>query len=154
MLRALRDLGRWWFLWATAGARPYATLTPRTSSRRFLDSGLFARSSKKEDVLPCPHFYSALSPRDAQHVTPPSLAPSGLTSAPRGLNWSHLTQAPDPRANPQGKDKLLNNYINFYSTRPSFKEQFRLNTREATNLQSIINTFSEATQGACNIPAP
>ena len=100
-------------------------------------------------MLPCPHFYSTPGPREAQHVTPPPLAPSGLTSALRGLNWSHLTQAPEPRANPQGKDKLLNNYINFYTIRLSFKGQFRLNTREATNLQSIINTFSEATQGAC-----
>ena len=30
VLRALRDLGRWWFSWATAGVRPCATRTPRT----------------------------------------------------------------------------------------------------------------------------
>ena len=38
VFRALRNLGRWWFLWATAGARPCATFTPRTSSRRFFST--------------------------------------------------------------------------------------------------------------------
>ena len=35
VLRALRDLERWWFSWATAGVRPCVTLTPRTPQDAF-----------------------------------------------------------------------------------------------------------------------
>ena len=60
------------------------------SSRRFSSTLTCSLApAKEDDVLPCPHFYSAPSPRDAQHVTPPPLAPSGLTSATRGLSWNH-----------------------------------------------------------------
>ena len=35
VLRALRDLGRWWFSWATAGVRPLRNSNSSNSLRRF-----------------------------------------------------------------------------------------------------------------------
>ena len=65
VLRALRVLGRWWFSWATAGARPCATLNSSNSSRRFSSTLTCSLApAKEDDVLPCPHFYSAPSPRE------------------------------------------------------------------------------------------
>ena len=90
VLRALRVLGRWWFSWATAGGTTLRNSNSSNSSRRFSSTLTCSLApAKEDDVLPCPHFYSAPSSRDAQHVTPPPLAPSGLTSATRGLSWNH-----------------------------------------------------------------
>ena len=86
VLRALRDLGRSWFSWATAGVRPCATLTPRTSSRRF--SSTLACSltpAKKGRCAPVSPLF--IPPR--AHVMPPPLVPSGLASATRGLSWKY-----------------------------------------------------------------
>ena len=95
--------GRWWFLWATAGARPYATQTLELLSRRFLFRLAYSLTpAKKEEVPPRPRLYSALSPRDAWHVTPSHWFPRSDVD-PREPGQGHLTQAPEPRANPQGK---------------------------------------------------
>ena len=95
--------GRWWFLWATAGARPYATQTLELLSRRFLFRLAYSLApAKKEEVPPRPRLYSALSPRDAWHVTPSHWFPRSDVD-PREPGQGHLTQAPEPRANPQGK---------------------------------------------------
>ena len=90
-----------------SGARPYATQTLELFSRRFpFRLACSLAPAKKEEVLPRPHLYSALSPRDAQHVTPSHWLPRSDVSL-REPNQSHLTQAPEPRANPQGKDNPL-----------------------------------------------
>ena len=52
VFRALRNLGRWWFLWATAGARPYATLIFDPSVNASSTLALFAHSSKKGRCAP------------------------------------------------------------------------------------------------------
>ena len=52
VLGALFDLRRWWFWWATAGARPYATLIFDLSPNDFSTLALFARSSKKGRCAP------------------------------------------------------------------------------------------------------
>ena len=103
VLRALRDLGRWWFSWATAGARSYATLFFRTFSRRFLRR-LLVRSLQQKRKM-CSRVPTYIAPW--AHVMPstwrlPHWLPRSDVS-PRELNQSHLTQAPEPRANPQGK---------------------------------------------------
>ena len=65
VLRALRDLGRWWFSWATAGARPYATPTLELFSRRFFD--LLVRSLQQKRKM-CSRVPTYIAPR--AHVMP------------------------------------------------------------------------------------
>ena len=104
--------------------------TLRNSNSRTLLQTLFFRlacslaPAKKEEVPPRPHLYSALSPRDAWHVTPSHWLPRSDVD-PREPSQSHLMQAPEPRANPRGKDNplawyrkkdnLLSRYIDFYA---------------------------------------
>ena len=96
VLRALRDLGRWWFSWATAGVRPCATRTPRTPKTLSSALSCSLAPAQKVDGLLGPHFYSALSSRDAKHVTPPHWSPRGWRQ-PRGdlaVNINASAQAP------------------------------------------------------------
>ena len=62
--------------------------------------------AKKEEVPPRRRLYSALSSRDARHVPPSHWFPRSDVD-PRELGPGQLTQASEPRANPQGKDNLL-----------------------------------------------
>ena len=93
-------------------------------SRRFLFRlACSLAPAKKEEVPPRPRLYSALSPRDAWHVTPSHWFPRSDVDL-REPGQGYLTQAPEPRANPQGKDNplsryrekdnLLSRYIDFY----------------------------------------
>ena len=62
--------------------------------------------AKKEEVPPRRRLYSALSSRDARHVPPSHWLPRSDVD-PRELGPGQLTQASEPRANPQGKDNPL-----------------------------------------------
>ena len=66
VLRALRDLGRW--LGSPGrqqGVQPCATQTRRTPKTFFSALSCSLAPAQKVDGLPGPHFYSALSSRDA-----------------------------------------------------------------------------------------
>ena len=65
--------------------------------------------AKKEEVPPRRRLNSALSSRDAWHVPPSHWFPRSDVD-PRELGPGQLTQAPEPRANPQGKDNPLSRY--------------------------------------------
>ena len=62
--------------------------------------------AKKEEVPPRRRLYSALSSRDARQVPPSHWLPRS-DADPRELGPGQLTQASEPRANPQGKDNPL-----------------------------------------------
>ena len=106
--------GRWWFLWETAGARPCAT---QTFELFFFDAFFFfyfrlaysLAPAQKEEVSLRRRLNSALSSRDAWPVPLSHWFPRSDVD-PRELGPGQLTQAPEPRANPQGKDNPLSWY--------------------------------------------
>ena len=105
--------GRWWFLWETVGARPCAT---QTFELFFFDAffSIFRLAyslapAKKEEVPLRLRLNSALSSRDAWPVPLSHWFPRSDVD-PRELGPGQLTQAPEPRANPQGKDNPLSWY--------------------------------------------
>ena len=65
--------------------------------------------AKKEEVPPRRRLNSALSSRDAWPVPLSHWFPRSDVD-PRELGPGQLTQAPEPRANPQGKDNPLSWY--------------------------------------------
>ena len=80
----------------------------RSFCKRFLDA-CFVRLLQQKRKM-CSRVPTYIAPQatwcpacDASHI-----GSFGLTSARGSLTTAHLTQAPEPRANPQGKDKLLN----------------------------------------------
>ena len=66
VLRALRVLGRWWFSWATAGARPCVTLTPPTLPDAF--PRLWIVRSLQQKRTMCSRVPTFIAPR--AHVMP------------------------------------------------------------------------------------
>ena len=68
---------------------------------------LFARSSKKGRSAPRRRLNSTLGSRDAWPVPLSHWFPRSDVD-PRELGPGQLTQAPEPRANPQDKDNPLN----------------------------------------------
>ena len=102
--------GRWWFLWETTGARPCATQTFELFDAFSIFRLAYSLApAKKEEVPPRRRLNSALSSRDAWPVPLSHWFPRSDVG-PRELGPGQLTQAPEPRANPQGKDNSLSWY--------------------------------------------
>ena len=106
---AIRSRVMVWFSWATAGVRSCANAIPRTPKTVFFVLSRPLVPALKVNGLSGPHFYSALSSRDAKHVPTRHWSPRGWRP-PRGnlavvINASAWAMGLSP-----GKgQKLLNN---------------------------------------------
>ena len=89
-------LGDGLVLLGDSGGTVLRNAIPRTPKTVFFALSCSLAPAQKVDGFPGPHFYSALSSRDARHVTPPHWSPRGWR-LPRGdlaVNINASARAP------------------------------------------------------------
>ena len=89
-------LGDGLVLLGDSGGTVLRNAIPQTPKTFFFALSCSLAPAQKVDGFPVPHFYSALSSRDAKHVTPPHLSPRGWR-LPRGdlaVNINASARAP------------------------------------------------------------
>ena len=79
-------LGDGLILLGDSGGMVLRNAIPRTPKTVFFTLSRQLVPALKVDGFPGPHFYSALSSRDAKHVPTPHWPPSGLASAEGGFS--------------------------------------------------------------------